>query len=167
MPLKYATIGIIYNYMLPVQDMTNENIMVPKHLSSTPVFNVLIVYFRFICSNNPATPAYGVYISQLIRYSRACGSFHDFLDSGLLLTRQLLNQGFLLDKLKLSLRKFYGRHHNCWPLWNICVANDHGYVPLVVNTSRSFLHSWLVTRFVTRLTRLLPFRSTWVHPRFL
>jgi hypothetical protein len=66
MPLKYATIGIVYNYMLPVQDMTNENIMVPKHLRSTPVFNVLIVYFRFICSNNPATPAYGVYISQYI-----------------------------------------------------------------------------------------------------
>jgi hypothetical protein len=30
--------------------------------------------------------------------------------------------------------------------------NDHGYVPLVVNTSRSFPHS-LITGFVTRLTR--------------
>ena len=29
----------------------------------------------------------------------------------------------------------------------------HGYVPLVVNTSRSFPHSWLITGFVTRLTR--------------
>jgi hypothetical protein len=40
-----------------------------------------------------------------------------------------------------------------WPLWNICIKNDHGYVPLVVNTSRSFTHSWLITGFVTRLTR--------------
>jgi hypothetical protein len=40
-----------------------------------------------------------------------------------------------------------------WPLWNICVTNDHGYVPLVVNTSLSFPHSWLITGFVTRLTR--------------
>ena len=40
-----------------------------------------------------------------------------------------------------------------WPLWNICVTNDHGYVPLVVNTSRSFPHSWLITGFVTRSTR--------------
>ena len=39
---------------------------------------------------------------------------------------------------------------------NICVTNDHGYVPLVVNTSRSFLHSWLITRFVTRLTWPVP-----------
>jgi hypothetical protein len=72
------------------------------------------VNFPFICSNIPAAPAYGVYISQSIRYSRACGSYHDFLDRGLLLTRkQLLNQGSLLVKLKSSLRKqFYGRHHD-------------------------------------------------------
>jgi hypothetical protein len=29
----------------------------------------------------------------MIRYSRACGSYQDFLDRGLLLTRKLLNQG--------------------------------------------------------------------------
>ena len=40
-----------------------------------------------------------------------------------------------------------------WPLCNICVTNDHGYVPLVVSTIRSFPHSWLITGFVTRLTR--------------
>ena len=48
----------------------------------------------------------------LILYSRAYGSYHDFLNRGLLLTRKLLNQGFLLVKLKSSLRKFQGRHHN-------------------------------------------------------
>ena len=40
--------------------------------------------------------------------------------------------------------------------WNICVTNNHGYVPLVVNTSRSFPHSRLITGFVTRLTRRVP-----------
>ena len=39
-------------------------------------------------------------------------------------------------------------------LWNICVTNDHGYVPLVVSTSRCFLHSWLITGCVTGETRL-------------
>ena len=71
-------------------------------------FNFPIVNFPFICSKIPATPAYGVHISQLIRYSRACGSYHDFLNWGLLLARKLLNQRFLLVKLKSSLRKFYG-----------------------------------------------------------
>jgi hypothetical protein len=69
-------------------------------------FNVPIVNFPFICSNIPAAPAYGVYISQLMRYPRACGSYQDFLYRGLLPTRKLLNQWFLLVMLKSSLRKF-------------------------------------------------------------
>jgi hypothetical protein len=104
--------------------------------------NFPIVNFPFICSNIPAASAYGVYISQLIRYSRACGSYQDFLDRELLLTRKLLNQGFLLVKLKSSLRKLYGRHHDLVDRYGISVSqNDHGYVPLVVNTSRSFPRS--------------------------
>jgi hypothetical protein len=55
-------------------------------------FNFPIVNLPFICSNIPAEPAYGVYTSQLIRYSRACGSYQDFLDRWLLLTRKILNQ---------------------------------------------------------------------------
>jgi hypothetical protein len=39
-----------------------------------------------------ALSIYGVCISQLIQYSRACGFYRDFLDRGLLLTRKLLNQ---------------------------------------------------------------------------
>ena len=75
-------------------------------------FNFVIVNFSFIFSSIPAAPTYGVEISQLIQYSRACGSYQDFLDRGLLLTRTLLNQGFLLVKLKSLLRKFYGRRHD-------------------------------------------------------
>jgi hypothetical protein len=45
-------------------------------------FDFPIVKFPFICSNIPAAPAYGVYMSQLIRYSRACGSYQDVHDRG-------------------------------------------------------------------------------------
>jgi hypothetical protein len=38
-------------------------------------------------------------------------------------------------------------------LWNICLTNEERYVPLVVNTFRSFPHSWLITGFAIRLTR--------------
>ena len=75
-------------------------------------FNFPIVNFLFICRNIPAAPAYGVHISQLIRYTRACGSYQDFRDLELLLTRKLLNHGFLLVKLKSSFRKCYARHHD-------------------------------------------------------
>jgi hypothetical protein len=84
-------------------------------------FNFPIVTFPFLCSNIPAAPAYGVYLSQMIRYSRACGSYQDLLDRGLLLTRELLNQGFLLVKLK-SLRKFYDRHHDLIDRYGISVS---------------------------------------------
>jgi hypothetical protein len=63
-------------------------------------FNFPIVNLPFICSNIPAAPAYGVYISQLIRYYRTCGTYQDFLDRGFVLTRKLLNQWFLLVQLK-------------------------------------------------------------------
>jgi hypothetical protein len=87
-------------------------------------FNFPIANFPFICSNIRAAPAYGVhvYISQLIRYSRACGSYQDFLDRGLLPTRKLLNQGFFFVKLKSSLRKFYGRHHDLVDRYGISVS---------------------------------------------
>jgi len=66
-------------------------------------FNSPIVNFPFICSNIPAVLAYGllVYISKLIRYSRACGSYLDFRDRGLLLTRKLLDQRFHFGKVEV------------------------------------------------------------------
>jgi hypothetical protein len=51
-------------------------------------------------------PLYEVYISQMIRYSRACGSSQDFLDIGLLLTRKLLIQGFLIPLQYLERTRF-------------------------------------------------------------
>jgi hypothetical protein len=44
-------------------------------------------------------------------------------------------------------------------VYNICVTHDHGYIPLVVSTSRSFPHSWLITGFATRLTRRVPHKE--------
>jgi hypothetical protein len=85
-------------------------------------FNFPIVNFSFICSNIPAAPAYGVYISQMIRYSRACGSYQNFFVRWLLLTRKLLNQGFLLVKLKSSLRNFYGRRYDLVDRYGISVS---------------------------------------------
>jgi hypothetical protein len=40
------------------------------------------VNFPFLCSNIPAASAYGIYLSKLIRYSRTCDSYQDFLGRG-------------------------------------------------------------------------------------
>jgi hypothetical protein len=84
-------------------DIGSEGRLRTKLYDKRYYLNFPIVNFPFICSNIPAAPVYGVYISQLIRYSRGCDSYQDFLGKGLLLTRKLLNQGFLLVKLKSSL----------------------------------------------------------------
>ena len=53
-------------------------------------------------SNIPASPAYtyGVYISQLIRFSRACVQYSEYLDRAHLLTQKLLKQGYVAPRLK-------------------------------------------------------------------
>ena len=106
-----------YTSKLKVRGGQERNFTTKEIISIFPIVN-----FPFICSNIPAAPAYEVYISQLIRYSRACGSYQDFLDRGLLLTRKLLNQGFLSVKLKSSLRKSYGRHHDLVDRYGISVS---------------------------------------------
>jgi hypothetical protein len=123
------------------------------------------VNFAFICSNIPAAPTYGVYISQLIRYSIACCSYQDFLDRWLLPTRKLLNQMFLLVNLlsliskgnNPSLQKLYSCHHDLVNRYGISVSqNDHGYVPLVIKHFPVLSSFMTYHRFVTSLTRRVP-----------
>ena len=66
---------------------------------------------------------YMEYISLLIRHSKACGSYHDFIDRKLQVTRKLLNHGFLVANLKSSFRKFYGRHHNLVNSYGVFVSH--------------------------------------------
>ena len=43
-------------------------------------FNFSIVNFPYLSSNIPSKPAYGVYISQLVRIGRICDNFEQFND---------------------------------------------------------------------------------------
>ena len=47
-----------------------------------------------------------MFISQLIRYARACSSYECFI----LRASKLIKQGYLAERLKSSFRKFYGRY---------------------------------------------------------
>ena len=73
-------------------------------------FNFHITNFPFLSSNIPSSPAYGVFISQLIRYARACSSYESFILRARRLSSKLLKQGYLVERLKSSFRKFYGRY---------------------------------------------------------
>lgn len=100
----------------------HEGYLITKLYNKCDDFNFPIVNFPFLSGNIPALPAYGVYISQLIRHSRACITYHDFLERGLLLSQKLLSQGFVREWLASSLRTFYGRHHELIDRYNVTVT---------------------------------------------
>ena len=72
-------------------------------------FHNFITNFPFLSSNIPSSPAYSVFISQLIRYARACSSYECFILRAARLSSKLLGQGYVRERLKSSLRNFYGQ----------------------------------------------------------
>ena len=58
-------------------------------------FNFHITNFPFLSSNIPSSPAYGVFISQLIRYARDCSSYECLILRVARLSSKLLGQGYV------------------------------------------------------------------------
>ena len=73
-------------------------------------FNFKIVNFPFLCSNIPSKPAYGVYISQLVRIGRICSDYPSFASRHFKLTERLIHQGFRYSDLCKAFRNFAKRH---------------------------------------------------------
>ena len=82
-------------------------------------FNFKIINFPNMCSNIPASPAYGVYISQLIRYARASSNYSDFLKRHLHLRNRLLDQGYKKIRLIRSLKKFIFRYQYLVEIYSV------------------------------------------------
>jgi hypothetical protein len=94
--------------------MQNRNKLSTKIYDKRDDFNFKIINFPNMCNNIPASPAYGVYISQLIRYARASSNYSDFLKRHLHLRNRLLGQGYekigFFDLLKI----LYSDTKNCF-----------------------------------------------------
>ena len=74
------------------------------------VFQFYIVNFPYLDSNIPTGPAYGTYMSQLVRIGRICEDFASFASRNRKLTSRLLKQGFWYRKLCLAFKKFSKKH---------------------------------------------------------
>ena len=83
-------------------------------------FNFDIVNFPFLSSNIPQSPAYGFFVSQLIRYARASTLYEDFIMRSQLLTSK---QGFTRNRLIATFKKFYGRHSVLVDRFKVSVTN--------------------------------------------
>ena len=100
-----------YGFLLDTNIKTGDN--TPFRISiydKREDFAFRIVNFPHMDSNIPANPAYGVYISQLVRYARICTSKVDFINRLRGLSLRLRQQGFETNLLQKSFNKFFSRH---------------------------------------------------------
>ena len=82
-------------------------------------FNFKIINFPNMCNNIPASPAYGVYMLQLIRYARASSNYSDFLKRHLHLRNRLLGQGYKKIRLIRSLEKLIFRYQDLVEIYSV------------------------------------------------
>ena len=97
-----------YRDLLFVRDKSNN--ITTKLYDKRDAFGFHIMNFPFMSSNIPSAPAYGVYASQLIRHARCCLNYSDFLLRHRALVTRFLSQGYKVNRLSNTFKKFYGRH---------------------------------------------------------
>ena len=105
----------VYNvmFMLSRESTTSAYcrlVRMVSHFHLRQDVNFHITNFSLLRSNIQSSPASCVFISQLIRYARACSSYECFILRARRLSIKLLKQGYLVERLKPSFRKFYGRY---------------------------------------------------------
>ena len=115
LPCPYSTFHLKYLLVLSrfSFDLTTEYTLFPHDLikqkiisiSTSQTFRSWVVIFHL---RRPV--AFFFFISQLIRYARACTSYECFILRARRLSSKLFKQGYLLERLKSSFRKFYGRY---------------------------------------------------------
>ena len=92
-------------------------------------FDFEIVNIPFLDGDVPRSTSYGVYISQLIRFSRASSHVDDFNTRNKLLTQKLLKQCYQYNKFRKTFYKFYRRYYDL--------------ISIFQNGLKSFLHQGL------------------------
>ena len=103
-----STLITSYLDLLFIRDKTNN--VTTKLDDKRDAFGFHIVNFPFMSSNVPSAPAYGVYASRLIRYARCFSNYSDFLLRHRAQVTRLLSQGYKVNRLSSTFKKFYGRH---------------------------------------------------------
>ena len=68
-------------------------------------FNFDIINFPFLDGDVPRSTSYGVYISQLIRFARVSSHVDDFNTRNMVLTANLLRQGYRYHKIRKAFFK--------------------------------------------------------------
>ena len=124
--------------------------------------------FPFLSSNILSSPAYGVFISKLIRYVWACSSYECFILRAARLLSKLLGQGYVTERLKSSLMKLWGSHQTLWSLPFPNVTWHSGTWPYTMTPSidqtlhqfANLLPNWTLLSMLTLLPNFGGFHRT-------
>ena len=87
-------------------------------------FSFEIINFPYLDSCIPKNSALGVFISQLIRYSRLNSTFPDFKAKCKQLTEKLRKQGYLYKDLRRLILRFFSNRQSFISKYNLTNAND-------------------------------------------
>ena len=86
---------------LDMQIEIKDKKFVTKLYDKRKDFNFDIVNFPYLCGNIPKKQSYGVFTSQMIRYSRVCSKYENFVEECRSLVRKLLKQGYKKEVMKM------------------------------------------------------------------
>ena len=86
------------------------NKIISKTYDKRDDYKFEIVNYPDLSGNIPQGDAYGVYISQTLRYARVCCRKEEFMERMTILTGKLISKGYEKPTLKKTLRKCMERH---------------------------------------------------------
>ena len=151
-------------------------------------YNFHITNWPFPSSNIPSSPAYGVFISQFLRYTRACSMYECFILRARRLSSKLLKQGYLVERLKLSFRNFNGRYGDLIQQYEVSFSRMLNDIPTLdqlqwlanlsdfspISLPRNWAwpspnYEWFPWSFATHVAcqqGMLTFPETWLRPPF-
>ena len=103
-------ISAIYPSELELKDTSKSSTEVCYPDTNIKTGDVTTPFHISIYDKRDDNPAYGVYISQLVRYARICTSKVDFINRLRGLSLRLRQQGFETNRLQNLFNKFVNRH---------------------------------------------------------
>ena len=96
---------------LDLEINVENRMFITKLYDKRDAFNFEIVNFPNLSGNIPSKTSYGVFISQLIRYSVACMNYTDFITRCKSLVDKLEKQHFSYGELQKTFKKFARKYH--------------------------------------------------------
>ena len=99
---------LLLTWICSCQSVGTVNFILPFTTNVSVSISILQTFRSWVATSH-LRPLW-VFISQLIRYARACSSYECFILRAMRLSNKLLGQGYVKERLKSSLRKFYGRY---------------------------------------------------------